>query len=137
MKIDGQISIFVGEESTTIDIYDKDASTRFASIKLTPEQLSMALSRLSHTPCSIEVHGLDRVGKLHENKQFEFEIPENLRGSKYADELREIAQPQLTDGWIVSDLFQSQGSFFQKNGKQYARCTIRRWVDKQEGEVLR
>jgi hypothetical protein len=30
-------------------------------------------------------------------------------------------------GWIARTYFGSQNSFFTKNGKQYARCTIERW----------
>ena len=43
-------------------------------------------------------------------------------------ELQKIAQSHLSDGWIADAYFGSQNSFFKKDGKQYARATIRRWL---------
>ena len=51
MKINGKITILINQEYTRIELRDDDASTTFVEIKLTPEQLSMALSRLAFTPC--------------------------------------------------------------------------------------
>ena len=128
MKLKGKISIFVNEDYTTIEIEDDVANMTFAKIKLTPQQLSAALSRRACVDCEIDTKGLDKVGKQHENKHFEFEIPDYLNRSIYADELQKIAQSKLSDGWIAESYFGSQGSFFVKDGKQYARCVIRRWV---------
>lgn len=127
-KLNGTILIFIGSEGTTIEIEDREANTRFVKIELTVEQLSMALSSQSYVPCKIEVSGLDIVGKKHECESFEFEIPNNLASSKYEDELQKIAQSKLKDGWIAERYFSSQNSFFKKEDKQYARCTIRRYI---------
>lgn len=81
-----------------------------------------------------EVHGLDRVGKKQENKLFEFELPKDFKREYFkgrADqeiELQQLAQSQLSDGWIAENYFGSQDSFFTKDGKKYARVTIRRWI---------
>jgi len=128
MKLKGKISMFIGVEETTIRIQDENSNIEFVEITLTPAQLSSALSRLAYTPCNIEVRGLDRVGKKHENKEFEFEISEKLSRERKTEQLREIAQSMLTDGWIAEGYFNSQNSFFTKDGVSYARCTIRRWV---------
>ena len=63
MKIKGNISILINQEHTTIEIHDADASIKFLSIQLSPEQLSSALSRLSQVPCVIDLRGLDKIGK--------------------------------------------------------------------------
>jgi len=127
-KLKGKITILVGREDTTIEVVDANANTTFLKVILTPEELSMALSRQAYVPCEIEVAGLERVGKKHEHKNFEFEIPKELASSSKEKELQSLAQSQLTDGWIAEGYFSSQSSFFKKDYKQFARCTIRRYV---------
>ena len=130
MKLKGKITILIGRDSTTIKVEDDVSNTNFLEIKLTPDQLSSALSRLAYTDCDLKVNGLDKIGKKHENKTFEFEIPKGLAYSREAgtEQLRELAQSQLSDGWIAEGYFGSKNSFFEKDGKQYARCIIRRWI---------
>lgn len=71
MKLnDGRITFLVNQKETTIKIRDHDAGVIFAEITLTPEQLSMVLSRLESTPCKIEVSRLDKVGLKMEYKNF-------------------------------------------------------------------
>jgi len=48
--------------------------------------------------------------------------------SKDSERLRAMAQDKLEHGWIADGYFRSRASFFTKDGKRYARCTIRRWV---------
>ena len=127
MKLKGKISILINREYTTIEIEDDNANARFLTIKLTPEQLSEALSRTMCVDCEIEVKGLEKVGKTHENKSFEFEIPKELASSRNENQLQTIVQSLLTDGWISDGYFSSQNSFFVRDGQQMARCTIRRW----------
>lgn len=128
----GGISIYVSGEGTTIEIKDGNAATTFCKVHLTPEQLSLALSRLSNTPCSIEVGGLDRVGKTHENENFTFEIPKDLRSSSKTRELTILCNKALRDRnmteWITDGYFSSQNTFSEKDGKIYASTTIRRWI---------
>lgn len=123
--------MLIGAESTTIELIDMNANTVFVQVTLTPEQLSQMLSRLSHTHCEIEVMGLDKVGKTHENEQFEFEIDRNISSSTYSVILQKIAQEILDiegGGWIADVYFSSQNSFFTFNDKNYARCTKRRYI---------
>lgn len=133
MKIENAaITILVSEEGTTIELRDRDAGICFAKVKLTPVQLSQALSRLSHTDCECEVFGLDKLGKTQEHELFVFEIPKELASSRNAKELVKLASEHLAlsgrQDWITTDSFGSQNSFFAKDSKQYARCTIRRWI---------
>jgi uncharacterized protein YggL (DUF469 family) len=128
MKLEGRISILINREGTTIEIEDENANARFLKVSLTPEQLSMALSRQMSVECEIEVNALHKIGKRHENKSFEFEIPKDLASSRDAQKLQQIAQSLLSDGWMADNYFSSQNSFFKKGETQYARCTIRRWT---------
>lgn len=128
MKLQGKISILINRDYTEIEIEDENANIRFLKVKLTPEQLSMCLSRQASVDCELEVLGVDRLGKKHESKSFEFEIPKELKYSSKSNELQLLAQSQLSGGWIAESYFGSQGSFFSKDGKDYARVTIRRWT---------
>lgn len=128
MKIQGKITILVNQDRVDITVKDDKANTAFLEIELTPDQFVACLSRLAYVECELEVNGMDRVGKTHENKSFEFEIPESLKSRSKTDELRSFAQSQLSDGWIADNYFGSQNSFFEKDGKRYARCIIRRYV---------
>ena len=128
MKIKGNISILINQDYTTIELRDENAAVNFLSITLSPEQLSSVLSRLAQVKCDIDLKNIEVVGKKHEHNSFEFEIPKELASSSKAKELHEIAQSKLIDGWVADSYFASQGTFFEKDSKQYARCTIRRWV---------
>lgn len=133
MKLkEGKISIFINMEFTEIEILDDNAAITFVKVKLTPEQLSSALGRLGRTDCQIEVISLDKVGKTHENKNFEFEIPKELYGTKNIKELELFCEGALYKSgmadWQSDAYYQSQNSFFNKDGKSFARVIIRRWV---------
>lgn len=130
MKIkNASITILINKEQATIELHDEDASITFAEIILSPEQLCSALSRLSHTSCKLTVGGLDKIGKKMEHKELIFEITEDLGYGKERYKIAEqLANKACPKGWSSSNYFGSQGSFFVKNGKQFARCTIRRWI---------
>ncbi len=135
MKIKGKISILIGSDRTTIKLFDEDAYVTFASVTLTPEQLSEALSRLANTECELELKGLDKLGKKMEHKQFVFEVPgqQSSWQLRNFEELTGVAQSILdneNEGWICEGYFGARDSFFEKDGKKYARCIVRRWVNK-------
>ena len=130
MKLkNASISIFINKDHTNIELHDENAAVTFIRIELTPEQLSQALSRQSHTKCEMETCDLSVVGKKMEHKTIEFEIPMDCG---YGEDRRKIAmeyaQKVCPEGWHSEDYFGSQNSFFFKDGKNYARCTIRRWI---------
>lgn len=131
MKLEGKLTILINREYTEIEIEDENANIRFVRIRLNPEQLSAVLSRQACVDCELDIVGIDKIGKKHENKDFIFEIPKKLRNSDYKEQLSSIAQSLLNkqgEGWIAESYFASQNSFFEKDGKTYARCTVRRWV---------
>jgi hypothetical protein len=137
MKLKGKITILINQDETMIEIRDELSSITFLKITLTPEQLSSALSRLAMTSCKFETRGLELVGKKMEHKSFEFEIPTyitekyNINYNMPEEELQKYAQKLLDEegeGYIAESYFQSQGSFFSKNGIQYARVIARRWI---------
>lgn len=126
----GQITFLVGQDSTNITIQDKLSGQIICEVELTPNQLSSALSRLAHTPCTLKVYdkGFDRIGKRMETDTLEFAIPDGLT-RRDADSLARLAVESAPEGWSPDRYFGSQGSVFNKDGKSFARCVIRRWVD--------
>lgn len=131
MKLDSAaITFLVGSDSTTIQIHDQNANVGFVRIRLTNSQLAAMLSRLSFTPCEVEVFGLDRVGKKMENRDFEFEISEEAGRNRalLPDICSDAMQSEGLSEWVSDMYFNSQNTFFKKGGKSMARTTIRRWV---------
>jgi hypothetical protein len=125
---DGRITFLINREETTIEIRDNIAGITFVRVKLTPKQLSSALSRIMYTECeSVEVENLEKVGKVRESKKIEFEIPKNTYSSD-KELLKKLTDEACPDGWIPDYYFNSQDSFYMKKGKRYARVIIRRWV---------
>jgi hypothetical protein len=133
MKLqDGRITILVSKEETIIEIRDSKSAITFCKIILTAEQFCQALSRLSQTKCEVNVFALDKIGKTHENKNFKFEIPENLRSYSKVKELTELCVKALKEcnmsEWRPDEYFGSQDTFSNENGKTYAKAVIRRWI---------
>jgi len=129
MRIENsKITLRIDSDQTVIEIFDSDASTTIAKAILTPQQLSQVLSRLAYVDCECMVGDFSRIGKKMENQTFEFEIT----GSKSSIDLNNdcidaLFREGMSD-WIPDNYYQSQNSFFNKDDKQYARVTIRRWV---------
>lgn len=129
--IDARIDFFINGDRTEIVIHDAVSSLRILEITLTPVQLSQAMGRLSMTKCAVFVneYSLDKLNRKLEVSQHEFEIPDfgyDKRNKK--KDVFELAVKSCPDGWQPDNYFESQGSFFTKDNKQYARCTIRRWI---------
>lgn len=135
-KINAQITITAAyTDSIAITITDKDSSTAFLQMVMTREQfINATMNRLAQTEVgSAFIENIERVGKHLELDTLVVEIP------KHGDTASagKIAQEQCPEGWVPDLYFQSQNSFFTGDDrKNYARTTIRRWVEKgkQEGQ---
>jgi len=127
------ITILFNRGGLEIQLEDRDASKRFAVIKLTPEQVCTSFSQLVYTPCEIELHDLDKVGKKMEHKVFEFPMPENALTSYDKKTAIKEVKRICPKGWTPDLHFSSRNSFFYKDErnlrKPYARTRIRRWVN--------
>ena len=129
MKIENaKITMLVNREYTEIEIYDADANTTLATVKLTPEQLSMILSRQGYVECECNTGDLKMIGKKHENKYFEFEIAYTKSKEDLILACNEALLQQGMHEWESDNYYNSQNSFFSKDGKNYARTVIRRWI---------
>ena len=127
MKIKGRVTVLFNHDGMIIEFEDEAASIIFAKATLTAEQTCKALSRLSSVPCEMKLRELDRLGKTHEHKSFEFELPKNSAGDR-EEVAKKIVQEVCPKGWVPDLYFGSQTSFFYREDQLWARAIIRRWV---------
>ena len=125
---EGKVTILFNHEGLTIALHDDMSSVTFATATLNTEQVCKAFSRLSHCDATIDVHALDKVGKVMEHKPLIFEMPKDVEYSERAKIAYDLALGAAPKGWTPDRYFGAQNSFFRKDGKDFARCTIRRWV---------
>lgn len=130
MKIEGDITIYANDGYVDIHIRDRNASTGFVELRVSSEGFVAALGRLGHVPCELTVRNLDHVGKNMENGHFEFKLPDSdkLGRSNEKELALEAIKTACPQGWTPDLHFNSQNSFFTKNGHRFARTIIRRWV---------
>lgn len=135
--LNGRITFLIGQNETTIQIKDENSRVKFCEINMTPQQLSSALSRLAETECQISVGDLDKVGKTMEVSTIKLSVPQSLGTSRWElgkEELKELKKEiqnhldAQKEGWVLTDNFESKGSFAEENGDLYVNATIRRWV---------
>jgi len=130
MILKGEITFLINRDNTSISIGCHESGMTIVELNLNPDQLSAILSRQGHVKCDVIFNdgNSNKFGKKMENKYFEFEISKEVRSRKETNELHQIALKEVEEGWIPDMYYGSQNSFFQKDGKDFARCTIRRWV---------
>lgn len=132
MKIEGRFTLLVNDGNCFIEVKDHEAGITFLKIQLDADEYMRVLSRQAPVECVLDIVGVDKIGKKIEVDRFEFKafrpIDFHNKIEEYQTQLQELAQSQLKDGWIADRYFGSQDSFFQKDGEQWARATIRRWV---------
>ena len=132
------VTILCGSDGwVEMEFEDSVASTRFLTLRMSAKEFTAALGRLSHSKATGTVRGLERVGKVHQCDTLEVALP---FGDEYVDrkELVPVAVKAIKkvcpEGWIPSMYFGGQSSFFKRDGRQYARVTIRRYIDPEEVE---
>lgn len=110
-----------------ITVRDRSSRTNFLTVEVSLANFTQAITGLAETDCQIEVRNLDRVGLKKESKALEFSTPE---GSGYRN--KEMAFKEALrlcpEGWSVNNYFNSQDSFFTKDGREWARTSIVRWI---------
>jgi len=136
MKLKGKLTIAKqhSHDGNTIEISieDEEAAIEFVEASLTLEQFAQAITGLGRVECDAEVRGLDKVGKRMELDTLEF--PLRMKDDDYGTGRKKFAtaraKEECPDGWTPDCYFNSQGSYFQRDGETWARCNVRRWVDK-------
>lgn len=129
-KLEGRISILGDDRGVEITIEDHVSSEPIARVTMTPEMfVRCAMGRLACATCEVEVGELSRIGKKMEVSKFTFPVPDMEYG-KRKETAAKLALTHCPEGWFPDLYFSSQDSFFRTlDGKEMARCTMRRWVD--------
>lgn len=128
-ELKGNITIYIDGDGARIEIGDTNASSVIMKIEMSAKDFLAALGRQAYLPIDMKVYNLDRIGKVHEHRNFEFEMPEKSDFMRDKETAERIASEKCPEGWTPDLHFSSQNSFFKKDGKNYARCIIRRYVD--------
>ncbi len=128
MKInEPQITTSFERSGLIIKLRDDTSSNDIAEIKISAKNLALAFSGLYGVECEAKIFNIDKINKKMEHKKFEFEIGKDSFFNRKEIAIEKIKNT-CPEGWIPDMYFSSQDSFFTKNEKDYARCTIRRWV---------
>lgn len=131
-KLQGKIDLlFDRDRGCTIRVKDEKSCINILEVQVKSEDVAALMSSLGHVDCEFscvdpEIYG--RVGKKMIMDTLEFPMPE----CKYSEEDQVVRQEALKlcpDGWVPDLHFGSKYSFFFRNGVEYARCTIRSWVE--------
>lgn len=138
MTVDAKISILAGRECTTIEIKDSKAGITPVRIKLTPEQLSRALSREMHVECEeCSFVGLDNIGKKMVVDRVSIPTPFKERYGKdeaILDVVNEYIENNMPE-WKADQYLGSQDSITRKDDIVYANVIIRKWVSIPTGGI--
>lgn len=128
MELKSKLTILIDEEYTTIEVKDEKSSQRVLSIKVSPLEFQKALARIACCDCDVyyNTKSFDKIGKTLEVKSFSFPLPEcNFQNRR--DIAKEEVLKICPTGYIPDVSFSSQDSFTEKDGKKYAKTTIRTW----------
>jgi hypothetical protein len=131
--LEPMLSIQINEEHVNITFMD--SYNEVCSLNVGHREFNQALGRLSCVPCLDADVRPEVAGKIMEHKPFEFQI--DLTGVSYKRKrvvTRVKALELCPDGWYPDTHFGSQESFFERDGEQWARTTIRRFVFPHETE---
>jgi hypothetical protein len=123
-----RFTMLFSEDGMEISVKDNKSASLIMKLNLTPDQVMKVLSRLVVVECRGEICNLDKINKTHEHKYYEFEVGEEMYYRDNQEQLKELALMSCPKGWAPDLRFNSQNSFFLKNGKYFARDTCRRWT---------
>lgn len=115
-----------GKEVITIQIVDERSRERFVTVEISYADFTRALTGASEIPCDLVIKRLERIGMKKETLPLEFLIPKDAYHNK--DKAMQIANEQTPEGWQAVNYFNSQNSFFVRNGKSWAKTVMVRWV---------
>ena len=117
-----------GRKKITISIKDSDSRNTFVELEIDYDKFAACLTGLSYQEVDFDVRGLDLIGKTKETKTFIFKIP---RANYMMDkqEVIDIGEGEIPEGWRMSKYFNSQNSFFVEDDIYYARTSIYRYVE--------
>jgi hypothetical protein len=73
------------------------------------------------------VYSLERVGKEMKMDKLQFPLPKNVSYRNKKEAAKAEAGHLCPEGWTHDNYFNSQDSFFDKDGEPWAQVIIRKW----------
>jgi hypothetical protein len=135
----GNVQSSDGDGYVTVEIEDKASDIEFIRIKLDYETFGRLISGNGSHKCSMEVWGLEHVGKVRQTVKATIHIDTSLYNSitdgKWDERHTKIADwleaHHSVEGWIMSRYFGSRDSIVNdyNTGKTALNFTRTRWVD--------
>jgi len=118
-----------GDDKKKILITIKDTSSRirFCDIEIDYDKFTKCITGLSEVECDFVTRSLNDVGKTKEQLEMVFKLPTSYY-TMGKDRIIFIAKNKIPSGWSCNLFFNSQDSFFNIDGRKYARTTIYRWI---------
>lgn len=126
--IEGRITILVNDNKVLVELRDELSRVKFAKVELTPSEFCRLLSRTVEIDCTIDINGLEKVGKKLIISHLEFEMPDGGWGNR-EDTARQLVVEKCPEGWEPDLYFGSRDNFFRRDNKNWVRATIRKWVE--------
>lgn len=132
MKLTGSFGVSRRSDGVIcIHVRDEESSTEFVEIKCSPEDFANAVTGLHGSPCTLDIRGLEKLGKTMETKEVYLESPGDEWLFTKWDRLprkvkQDILDPLEVDGWKVEH-YGSWGNM-HKRFKDGYRAIARRWV---------
>jgi len=118
-----------GREFISIKVQDVKSRTRFLDVEISYSDFAQLLTGLSEVSCDIIPNNLDRVGKEMVMEEVVVEMSEEASYSKPLANQRVLNWIEASEhDWVIFGGFSSQNTFFKKEGINYARTNLRRWV---------
>lgn len=110
-----------------IQITDDLSGATFAVVSMTPEAFGLAITGLSEQAASIEIRGLDVVGRrrITERRSIECPLDTYDRGALSAW----LAENAKEDGWRIDTHLGSQSSVTRRDGKTVLNYRAIKYVD--------
>jgi hypothetical protein len=124
---------FDANRGMSITLGDSNANADIIKIQIEAADLIRLFANQANVPCKFIAANLDKIGRYHKHKTFEFPLPKNFEKIKYTDRKTtayKIAVELAPKNYEPDSNFSSQNSFFEKDGKPWARCTIRKYCKK-------
>ncbi len=130
MKLNCKITLLVDKQGARIELHDVPSGLTFFRAEMTAEDFMAALGRLGYAGMEkAEIFNLEKIGKTLLIDKIEFEMPEGVPHKELSKVAYQLALEQCPAGWEPDSYFNSRDSFFYKNEKQWARATIRKYVE--------
>lgn len=118
-----------------LTIEDTKSLAASVTIDLSYEQFALLITGMS-IRAEAEWHNADKVGLRREVREVVLDITGSPRSYSPSGEtaIRDLYEKTKEPGWVSDVYLGSQNSFFEKDGRKYARFPEYRWVPEKEEE---